>query len=59
MPAMRDKPNSCSSGYCARSISSHLQQVSCRDAARVTEAAIEIREQVQNPNHPFAARWSN
>jgi hypothetical protein len=35
------------------------QQVPCRDAANVTEAAIEIRDQMPNPNYMFAAPWLN
>jgi hypothetical protein len=42
-----------------RSISSQLQEISCRDAAQATEAAIEIRDQVPNPNQLSAARCSN
>jgi len=54
-----DKPAFCWRSYCSRSISSQLQQFSCRDAAHVTEAAIEIRDKVPKPNQPFAAHWSN
>jgi hypothetical protein len=36
-----------------------LQQVPYRDAVNFTEAAIEIRDQMPNPNYTFAETWLN
>jgi hypothetical protein len=43
----------CWRSICSRSISLQLQQISCRDAAHITEAAIEIRDKPNIAQSPL------
>lgn len=59
MTAKRDFPNFCLHGFCSRSILSRLQSAFCRDAAKITRAAIEPRWCSPNPSCSLNAFWLN